>query len=86
MPDLDIWASFGNLIMATCEENNPKRFWAYTLREEDKKYPYLFRLKGKSDLTQAYFLSMALGFVLFYLSNITGRMANLENYFFNDKI
>lgn len=85
MPDLDIWASLGsNVIMATHKEGDPKMLWAYTLREK-KTYPFLFKLR-RNDLSQAYFLSISLGFILFYLSNITGKVANLENYFFNETI
>lgn len=88
MPDLDIWTSLGSsLIMATCSKDDPKMLWAYTLREVEKKYPYLFKYKPDNNgLSQAYYLSVALGFILFYLSNITGRMPKLENYFFNKNI
>ncbi len=88
MPDLDIWGSLGHLIMATCQINNPKMLWAYTLREKNTKYQYLFKIKTKltTDLTEAYFLSITIGFILYYISNITGRMTELENYFFNENI
>lgn len=87
MPDFDIWTSLGsNVIMATYEHDNPKKLWAYTLREEGKTYPFLFKPRLDEGLSQAYFLSISLGFILFYLSNITGRVANLENYFFNETI
>lgn len=87
LPDLDIWASLGsNIIMATHKNDDPKMLWAYTLRENGKKYPFLFKLRLNSGLSQAYFLSISLGFILFYISNITGRVANLENYFFNEAL
>ena len=87
MPDLDIWASLSSgLIMATCKLDDPKMLWAYTLRESDKRCPYLLKLRLDNNLSQAYFLSIFLGFVLFYLSNTTGKVAKLENYFFNETI
>lgn len=87
MPDLDIWASLGsNVIMATYKQDDPKILWAFTVREKGKTYPFLFKKRLEGGKSQAYFLSISLGFILFYLSNITGRVANLENYFFNETV
>lgn len=87
MPDLDIWSSLGTgLIMATHKENDQSILWAYTLREQGKSYPFLLKLKLNNNLSQAYFLSISLGFILYYLSNITGRLSDLESYFFNETL
>lgn len=90
-PDLDICSCLGAFFIGTCD-NTGKNFWTYPLRDENKKYSYLFKIHPKLDnpledrLSEAYFLSITLGYVQYYISQITGRMANLENYYFNKTI
>lgn len=89
MPDLDICACLGDFFISTCD-NGGKNMWAHIIREKGKSYPYLFKIRGdlvsqnKESLSAAYFLSVSIGFIMVYLTLITGRQANLGNYFFNN--
>jgi hypothetical protein len=83
--ELDILCSFKGYLCAIRDNQNPQNFRVVNPRIPNDPINYV-QLKINEQFTQASIISRFLGYILGYLYNSNGKVANVINYFFNQSL